>query len=521
MSFSEQLLNLRRKCGLSQEEFARRIDVTRKAVQNWEASLSIPDGKHLVNIAKVFDVSLDEILLGINQRSKEELMDKVLPTKNRHEWECYEKELDCEYNQTYEEGKDIQQYKGLFKEVSLMEWSYRKVQFGDVLYGIVSECKQRSDYAYYEPSDLEEIKEVTTSVERVAINRATIESKIRGAWLGRVCGCLLGKPIEGIRTKDLNILLKNSDNYPMKRYIRYTDINEKTKSESSFPYTENYWVDKIDAAPCDDDTNYTVMSSKIIDEYGRNFTPSNVLDAWLHYQPKDSYCTAERVAWRNYFNGYMPPHTAIYKNPYREWIGAQIRIDYFGYINAGDVESAVEMAFKDASISHTKNGIYGALFIASMIAYGAVCDDMMSVIEMGLSQIPKTSRLYENVSLVVKAFKNGKSEESVREMIHKMYDEYNQHHWCHTISNCMIVTMSLLYNQFDFGKAICSAVQTGFDTDCNGATVGSIFGIMRGASAISSEWTKPINNLLSTNIFGYDKVSIDTMVEKTLSHLKA
>ena len=107
------------------------------------------------------------------------------------------------------------------------------------------------------------------------------------------------------------------------------------------------------------------MSEQVIEKYGRDFTPFDVSRAWLAYQPKDAYCTAERVAFCNFVKGFEPPESAIYKNPYREWIGAQIRADYFGYINPGNPELAAEMAWRDASISHTKNGIYGEMFVAA------------------------------------------------------------------------------------------------------------------------------------------------------------
>ena len=84
----------------------------------------------------------------------------------------------------------------------------------------------------------------------------------------------------------------------------------------------------------------------------------------------------------------------------------------------------------------------------------------------------------------------------------------------------MIVTASLLYGEGDYGKSICMAVQAGFDTDCNGATVGSIVGIINGAGGIGEEWTAPINDTLQTTIFGYTMVKISDCAKKTLEHIE-
>ena len=64
------------------------------------------------------------------------------------------------------------------------------------------------------------------------------------------------------------------------------------------------------------------------------------------------------------------------------------------------------------------------------------------------------------------------------------------------------------------------AVETGFDTDCNGATVGSIFGMAHGIAAIPEYWAKPINDTLETTVFGLGTVKVSDMAKLTLEHIK-
>ena len=177
------------------------------------------------------------------------------------------------------------------------------------------------------------------------------------------------------------------------------------------------------------------------------------------------------------------------------------------------------MAWRDASISHNKNGIYGEMFVAAMIAVAAETSNIEDIILGGLAQIPYTSRLYKEIMSIIDDYKNGVTQKECFKTIHQKYDEYTSHGWCHTISNAMIVAAALLYGKSDFGKSICMAVETGFDTDCNGATVGSILGMANGIDSIDEYWTKPLNNTLHTSIFGINTVKISDRIEKTLKHI--
>ena len=177
------------------------------------------------------------------------------------------------------------------------------------------------------------------------------------------------------------------------------------------------------------------------------------------------------------------------------------------------------MAFRDASISHVKNGIYGEMFASAMIAVAATTNDLEEIIKGGLAEIPATSRLYEDVMLVMDTFHKGVSQEDCFAMIHTKYDEYTND-WCFTISNAMIVVASLLYGRGDYAKSICMSVETGFDTDCNAATVGSILGMANGVKTIPEYWSKPINDTLHTSLFGLDTLQISKRVDMTMEHIK-
>lgn len=69
MTFGERLMDLRKSRGLSQEELGSMIDVTRQTVSKWERDESTPDLDRLIELAGVFEISLDE-LVGLDSKSE-------------------------------------------------------------------------------------------------------------------------------------------------------------------------------------------------------------------------------------------------------------------------------------------------------------------------------------------------------------------------------------------------------------------------------------------------------------------
>ena len=208
--------------------------------------------------------------------------------------------------------------------------------------------------------------------------------------------------------------------------------------------------------------------------------------------------------------------SAYFRTPYREWSGAQIRADFYGYIAPGYPELAAEMAWRDARISHTKNGIYGAMWVAAMLSAAAITDDIEEIIRIGLSEIPQNSRLNEKINEAMAWKEEGISWEEAIDRVHSQYDETIGHNWCHTIPNAMIITLALLYSERDFEKSIGIATLAAFDTDCNAATVGSIMGMIIGAKGLPAKWIDPLKDTIVSGVQGFHTVPISELARRTV-----
>jgi len=436
--------------------------------------------------------------------------------------------FEFELQQAEEEGKDAVSLKETINRILGMDESNPEKQIlaGNV-YDEIQKMPVKPGFGYREPSDLDGIKEnrpasAGSKKYRMHGINASSYDKVYGAWLGRCAGCLLGQPLEGWKRARITGLLKETENYPIRYYISSNipaELREKygvsDKGQVYGSQTIN-WINNVKFMPEDDDTNYTLIGLKILERYGPDFTPDDVAECWLANLPILHVCTAERVAYRNLANCIYPPESASFRNPFREWIGAQIRADFYGYITPGNPELAAEYAWRDASISHVKNGIYGAMFVAAMLSAAAASSDPAEIIEAGLSQIPSDCRLAEKIRMVLDWKKEGISWEEALDRIHLIYDEKNGHHWCHTVSNAMIVCTALLFGDMDFEKSISIAVLGALDTDCNGATTGSIVGMSLGSKALPEKWILPLNDCLKSGVDGFGLVKISEVAARTV-----
>ena len=117
--------------------------------------------------------------------------------------------------------------------------------------------------------------------------------------------------------------------------------------------------------------------------------------------------------------------------------------------------------------------------------------------------------------LLLRRFDAGETAEAAAAHILALNDEANQHHWCHTISNAMIVALGLLWGEKDFTRTMGLCLTMGFDTDCNCATAGSVLGMVLGAANLPACWTAPLCDAVLSGVDGFGLVRISDMAKRT------
>lgn len=398
------------------------------------------------------------------------------------------------------------------------------------VYAELSALPVREDFPYTEPDGWEEIRAAAETKEDAAtapIPREELRDRMQGAWLGRCIGCALGKPFEcgeyvagdGKTGAPAFIRewLKGADAYPLDGYVPGTSRAADRRMPVICPDSQR---ERIAFMESDDDIRYLVTGLLLAEQCGDSFTPDDVARIWMQYLPAGQCCTAERQAYINCLNteiaddeqrwAYIRGHM----NPYREWIGAQIRVDQYAYIHAGYPLRAARTAWQDARFSHVKNGVYGAMFVAAMIAAAFRERDAKRCVEIGLSVIPRTSRLYEAVGKAVAAAEQAGTAEELQDRLWEMFGAYN---WVHTINNAAACAAAIVFGGGDFSQTLTAAVCCGWDTDCNGATVGSFLGAFCGASRIPEHWKQPLHDTLYSGIPDFHPVSISACAARSLA----
>jgi ADP-ribosylglycohydrolase len=363
------------------------------------------------------------------------------------------------------------------------------------------------------PESIDDIRATWPSTWEPA-GRAGLADRVLGGWLGRAVGCLLGKPVEKIPREGIREILQATGRWPLSGYFTAVGLPEEVAAR--WPWNRrsapNSLAENIRGMPEDDDLNFALLALRLLETHGRDFTGDDVAQAWLDWLPAARVFTAERVAYRNLLLGLTPPATARRHNPFRQWIGAQIRADVYGWVNPGRPDLAAELAYRDAVVSHVGAGVYGALWVAAMTSAAPVASSVDEVLDAGEAVLPPHSPFTAAVRQARALGAGAGDWEGVLDAVHARHGHL---HWVHVQNNAALVAAALAYGGGDLERSICAVVSGGWDTDSNGATVGSVTGALSGAARLPARWVEPLDGHLRSSIAGFDEIGFDELAERT------
>ncbi|MFI6343934.1 ADP-ribosylglycohydrolase family protein [Streptomyces sp. NPDC050560] len=379
-------------------------------------------------------------------------------------------------------------------------------------------------WAAREPTALADLRAATPQPPAATTpppDGAAFTARLEAGWLGRAVGCLLGKPVEKLPLDGIRQLAAATGNWPLSGY--FTERGLAPALAARYPWNRRSrptsLAENIDGMPEDDDLNYPLLGLLLLEAHGHSFTTADVAGLWLAELPAGRTFTAERVAYRNLLDGVEPPATATHHNPFRHWIGALIRADIHGWTHPGDPAAAAGAAWRDAVLTHTGCGVHGALFAAALTARAAGGGaDVHTCLADALRVVPPESRLAAAVRhgiALAEAEPTGTAA-GFATVVDRLHAAHGHHHWVHVLPNVALLAAALTHADGDFEGAVCRVVSGGWDTDSNGATAGSVTGLLAGApDALPAAWTAPLKNRLATTVGGLDGIGFDALARRT------
>lgn len=368
------------------------------------------------------------------------------------------------------------------------------------------------EWRYDEPEDDASLESLFAAAPTAEVDVTQLGARFRGAWLGRTVANTIGKPIEGLTRNELEIYLKAADHWPLRGYLPLLEplpagvgrLHPSAATASAGRFTD---------VPRDDDIDWTILGLHLLEKYGTELTTEQIAAEWLDRVPFTQTYTAERAAYRNLIHGLLPPETATRSNPYREWIGALIRGDAFGFAYPGDPGRAARLALVDARLTHTANGLYGELWAAALVAAAFVASDAEDAIRRAITVVPAQSRLAEALLGVLRLHAEGASSTAALDWVDSALGEYP---WVHTINNAALIATGLLWGN-SFIDAVGITITGGRDTDSNGATVGCVFGALHGATDIPADLVGSTHVSVRSAVRDFDRITIEELTERTLT----
>ena len=313
------------------------------------------------------------------------------------------------------------------------------------------------------------------------VNREIYRNKVYACWLGKNIGGTMGAPFEGKpQMQDIKGFTS-----PKGEPLPNDDLDLQLIWLLAL---ENIGPSKIDA--------------NILSWYWRRYIPA----IWNEYG----------VGQNNAAIGITPPMSGeLFNEGWKMSNGAWIRSEIWACLAPGFPNIATKYAIMEASIDHgVSDGTAAEIFTAALESMAFVENDIKALVEQALTYIPETSRIAKSVRLVIDEYEKGTDWKETRELVLKQNSDLG---FFQAASNIAYVIIGLLYGKGDFLQSLIYAINCGDDTDCTGATVGAVLGILGGTESIPKELSEYIGDRIITK--SLDISSINHLLPSTCTVL--
>ncbi len=252
-------------------------------------------------------------------------------------------------------------------------------------------------------------------------------------------------------------------------------------------------TDLTDDAKSTDDTEFALLTARMLLDCGGQLTSEHVLDAWQRYI-LDQGGVFDRGgrplygAVANLRRGMKPPLSGL-DNVGNDDDGAAMRITPVGILCAGDPQRAAAMAEIDAQISHARDGIWAAQAVAASVAAAVVDGSVEEIIQAGLAQIPDDSWLGRAMARAM----------GICDAAGSILDAWKPLHdalWTptHATAAEAIPQAYAIFRlaEGDFRQGLLWACNFGRDADTIAAVVGALAGARHGVGIIPRAWVEKV-----------------------------
>ena len=306
----------------------------------------------------------------------------------------------------------------------------------------------------------------------------TYLDKVRGGWIGKCAGGILGAPIEG--------------------YKKFNSIPLSDKLfETNFP---------------NDDLDLQILWLDMVKGKGPAVRERDFATHW-HRHVRFPWCEYG-IAYRNLTLGIDPPDSGVHNNHYwYQGMGSPIRSELWGMLCPGMPLRAAYYARLDSCLDHGTFSTDAEKFLSACAAEAFFSDNVEEILRAALKLFPGDSELHQLVTTVSQWAQQGSYEVAMN----KIKGYYGDADFTSAPMNVAFTVLALLRSAGEF-DSIMDALHLGHDSDCVVATTGALLGIIIGYEQLSPRWKELVGDelLVSEEIVSLDHVhTVSELTEET------